>query len=84
MHFHTLLAATIALASTATAMAVERPKTRVTRDAILDRFNIEKRACDWGSCENCYEKYSYCHRDDPWSTINWYVEYFLKVLLPLY
>ncbi|GAB1314829.1 hypothetical protein MFIFM68171_05039 [Madurella fahalii] len=40
--------------------AVELKEACAALNEVTSNSGVEKRACGWGSCDGCYERYGYC------------------------
>ncbi|RSL60537.1 hypothetical protein CEP53_005411 [Fusarium sp. AF-6] len=80
MQFSTLFTAATLLITAVTGAAVQQRDDAVVSEEATHELlraykdyqetGLQKRACKWGNCSNCYEKYSFCHQNNPISTIN--------------
>ncbi|KAK1840337.1 hypothetical protein CCHR01_17039 [Colletotrichum chrysophilum] len=76
----TAIASILAAASAVSGLGVEeareiRPQVEEYLNTLKSR-DVEKRnfcTDHWKTCENCFEKYPYCHMDNIPSSINWQV-----------
>ncbi|RSL56369.1 hypothetical protein CEP51_014406 [Fusarium floridanum] len=88
MQFSTLFTAATLLITAVTGAAVQQRDDAVVSDEAThellraykdyEETGLQKRACKWGNCSNCYEKYSFCHQGNPISTINCVKPYLLR------